>query len=328
MSSTPDPEVTSPGESDDHALFDIPADDPTEPGQDSSTDAEAAAAETDEAEETAEPESAVSESDQSESVAPVEPDARLFEAHDLALAALREITPETTIGPPAGYTVEDGGVVSLRFENRLAGYPGWFWTVSVAVVDGSEPTVLETELVPGDGALLAPDWVPWAERLAEYHAAQAALAEAGRDEDAEADLEDVEDLDASDFDDDGSSILHAGDVDGVDIDELADADLNGEEPDDDDSDDDDSDEDADDEDDSDDEDDDFDEEDEFAESDDEEDDLGGTFDDSDDDSDDDLDDDSDGDLDDDSDGDLDDDSDEDQDDGLDDEDDRRGFDAG
>ena len=27
--------------------------------------------------------------------------------------------------------------------------------------------------MPGDGALLAPDWVPWAERLAEYHAHQA-----------------------------------------------------------------------------------------------------------------------------------------------------------
>jgi hypothetical protein len=34
----------------------------------------------------------------------------------------------------------------------------------------------------------------------------------------------VDDLDAADFDDDGSPILHAGDVDGVDIDELDDDD--------------------------------------------------------------------------------------------------------
>src|SRR5690606_38729278 len=59
------------------------------------------------------------------------PDARLLEAHDLALAALREIAPDSTIGPAAGYIAEDDGVVSLRFENRMGGYPGWYWTVSV-----------------------------------------------------------------------------------------------------------------------------------------------------------------------------------------------------
>ena len=155
-------------------------------------------------------------------VVPVDPDPQLLAAHDLALAALREITPEATIGDAAGYRVEADGVVSLRFTNRLAGYPGWFWTVSLARVDDAEPTVLEVELLPGDGALLAPDWVPWAVRLADYHAAQAALAESAPGEDEE-ELEDVDDLDASDFDEDGSAILHAGDVDGVDIDELADS---------------------------------------------------------------------------------------------------------
>lgn len=161
--------------------------------------------------------------------APVEqetadPDPALLEAHDLALAALREITPAATVGDAAGYRVEADGVVSLRFGNRLSGYPGWFWTVSLARVEGAAPTVLEVELLPGDDALLAPEWVPWAVRLAEYQAAQVALAETPHasdddEEDAE-DLDDVDDLDAADFDDDGSPILHAGDVDGVDIDEL------------------------------------------------------------------------------------------------------------
>lgn len=171
-------------------------------------------------------------------------DPRLIEAHDLALAALHEITPASTVGAPAGYTVEEAGVVSLRFATTMEGYPGWFWTVSLAVVEDSEPTVLEAELLPGEGALLAPDWVPWAERLAEYQAAQAALAaeqgvaEAsdGDDEDGD-DLDDLDDMDASDFDEDGSPILHAGDVDGVDIDEL-DEDAVEDESDEDDSDDD------------------------------------------------------------------------------------------
>ncbi|MEN0022479.1 MAG: DUF3027 domain-containing protein [Microbacterium sp.] len=198
-------------------------------------------------------------------------DERLLDAHDLALTALREITPASTIGPAAGYLVEDDGSVSLRFENRLAGYPGWYWTVTVARVDDEEPTVLETELLPGDGALLAPEWVPWAERLAEYRAHQAELAEQAAaaaaeqndadasaendddlddvDEDEDEDLEDDsdEDDDLDDDDDDDDDLdddeltseprpVHGGDLDGVDIDELDDSDE--------DSDDDDSDEDA------------------------------------------------------------------------------------
>jgi hypothetical protein len=205
-----------------------------------------------------------------EAAEPASPDPRLLEAHDLALAALREITPASTIGEPADYRMEADGVVSLRFANRLAGYPGWFWTVSLARVEDAEPTVLEVELLPGEGALIAPDWVPWAVRLADYHAAQAAAqAESAADDDDETaegeELDDVDDLDAADFDDDGSPILHAGDVDGVDIDELADLHDDDSDEDDDDSDDEDDDsdddEDDDDEDDSDD-DDDFDDDDE------------------------------------------------------------------
>ncbi|MBS1906984.1 MAG: DUF3027 domain-containing protein [Actinobacteria bacterium] len=207
---------------------------------------------------------------------------RLLGARDLALTALYEITPAASVGPAAGYLPEADGVISLRFENRLGGYPGWYWTVSVAQVGDEEPTVLEAELLPGDGALLAPEWVPWAERLAEYRAHQAELAaSAQHDADANDSEElssdellagsDSDDLDSDDLDDDdldederdeAAPRLHAGDLDGVDIDELddsaADASDDGsdeddgseedesddDESDDDDSDDDDSDEDA------------------------------------------------------------------------------------
>ncbi|WP_243224642.1 DUF3027 domain-containing protein [Microbacterium sp. CIAB417] len=181
-----------------------------------------------------------------------EPDARLIDARDLALSALHEITAPSTVGPAAGHLVEEDGSLSLRFENRLAGYPGWYWTVTVARVDDEEPTVLEVELLPGDGALLAPDWVPWAERLAEYRAHQAELAEQAAaeasaavvDDDAEEDVDDEDADSEDDFDDDldldaeadedveddldldedaVSPRLHAGDLDGVDIDELDDS---------------------------------------------------------------------------------------------------------
>lgn len=193
-------------------------------------------------------------------------DERLIDARDLALEALREITPASTIGPAAGYTVEEDGTVSLRFENRLAGYPGWYWTVTVARVDDAEPTVLELELLPGESALLAPDWVPWAERLAEYRANQAEQAAAAAEaaaahedaedaaDDSDDEDDDLDDVEYDDDDDPEDRLLHAGDLDGVDIDELdeshdeddSDDDSHDDDSDDDDSDDDESDDDADD----------------------------------------------------------------------------------
>ena len=176
------------------------------------------------------------------------PDELASATRELALAALHEITPASTVGPAAGHSVEESGAVSLRFENRLPGYPGWYWTVSVAQVDGEEPTVLEVELMPGESALLAPDWVPWAERLAEYRAHQAELAEqaaaAGDDADEDSDESDDEESDEDEDDHEESDLLHAGDLDGVDIDEL-DADAEASDEDDDDPEDDSEDEDED-----------------------------------------------------------------------------------
>ena len=154
----------------------------------------------------------------------------LLAAVDLARRALAEITPEETIGEPAGHIVEGEDVVSLLFEAHMAGYPGWRWTVSVGrAEEDAAPTVLEAELIPGEDALLAPDWVPWSERLAEYQAAQEALASVaaeGEDGDDEQDDSDDDDEradfgDDDDFDDDDILNLHThDDVDGVDIDSV------------------------------------------------------------------------------------------------------------
>jgi len=180
-----------------------------------------------------------------------------FAQHEeLARAALAEITPVDGVGDYIGQVDEDGGAVSLLFEAAMPGYPGWRWTVSIATVEGAEPTVLEAELMPGDGALLAPDWVPWSERLAEYKAAQeaeaAANGEGESDEDSDESDDDESDDDESDeFDDEadedddeddvlGNDVLHGGDLDGIDIDAL-------DEPEEDESDDDESDDDDEDE---------------------------------------------------------------------------------
>lgn len=129
--------------------------------------------------------------------APV-PDETLIAAVELAREALQEITPASTVGEPAGHVVVDDHVVSLLFANTMPGYPGWFWTVTLSrTADDAAPNVLETELMPGDGALLAPQWVPWSERLADYRAAQEAAAAAAAD-DA---LDDADDTDEFDDDD-------------------------------------------------------------------------------------------------------------------------------
>ena len=169
---------------------------------------------------------------------------------DRARAALLEVTPEATVGEVLGYAVDDEHVVSFHFASVLSGYPGWHWTVTIARADEeSEVTVLETGLMPGDDALLAPDWTPWSDRLAEYEAAQAG-ADAGEgadgdlhergesdgddsdgdddddddDDDDESDDDDPDDDSEDDSDDDdelsGLPKLHGGDIDGVDIDEA------------------------------------------------------------------------------------------------------------
>lgn len=164
----------------------------------------------------------------------------LLNAVDVARAALAEITPADTIGAPAGHLVEGEGLLSLLFENRLGGYPGWYWTVSLSrEPDTGEVNVLEAELMPGDGALLAPDWVPWADRLAEYQAQKKAEREAaaaeGRPapeddfvsdgEAAEGDDESDDELDDEDLDEAEADDEDEDDVDGDDVDDLEVADL-------------------------------------------------------------------------------------------------------
>jgi hypothetical protein len=145
-------------------------------------------------------------------------DERLLTAVDQARTALLEITPADTIGVPLGHIVEGEHVMSLLFDCNLAGYPGWRWTVTLARVDeNSDPSVLETELTPGDDALIAPEWVPWSDRLADYRTAQELAAAVTRAEVLDIDDEESDD-DGSDDDDDED------DADGSDEDDEDDAD--------------------------------------------------------------------------------------------------------
>ncbi|GAA4672629.1 DUF3027 domain-containing protein [Frondihabitans cladoniiphilus] len=135
------------------------------------------------------------------------PEATDSSLYELARSALLEITRDDTLGEPRDIVTAEDGTKTVRFENTLPGYPGWLWTVGVAQVEGEEPTVLETELLPGETSLLAPDWVPWEERLAEYEAAQEHHdgAEDDSEGDDDSDDDDSDDDDDDDLDDDDDS---------------------------------------------------------------------------------------------------------------------------
>lgn len=145
---------------------------------------------------------------------------------ELARTALLDITTAETIGEPAGSIDEGDGVISVYFDTTMAGYKGWRWTVSIAHIDGGEPSVLETEMTPGETALLSPAWVPWADRLADYKASQDDQSSDNEDDDDDDsdDEDDDDDFDDDDVSDDDEALLHSGDLDGVDIDSLEDDD--------------------------------------------------------------------------------------------------------
>ena len=57
-------------------------------------------------------------------------------------------------------------IVTHLFDCTDPAYAGWRWAVTVVRAPRTKAvTVSETVLLPGHGALLAPDWVPWHERL-------------------------------------------------------------------------------------------------------------------------------------------------------------------
>jgi hypothetical protein len=142
----------------------------------------------------------------------------LTDAQRFALSALLEVQSPSTVGDFVSETDEGNDVVTYRFATTLPGYPGWNWAIAVAHLPEEEPTIVESELLPADGALLAPDWVPWSDRMDDYRAAQLALGEAALESDDDDDDDDDDDEDAF-----GSDNLHGGDLDGVDIDEIDDA---------------------------------------------------------------------------------------------------------
>ncbi|MGB3523462.1 MAG: DUF3027 domain-containing protein [Mycobacterium sp.] len=90
----------------------------------------------------------------------------LAAAVEQARSAVAEFSGADTVGEHLGVDYEDPTAATHRFGALLPGYQGWQWAVVVAAIPGAtEPTVSEVVLVPGPTALLAPEWVPWDQRV-------------------------------------------------------------------------------------------------------------------------------------------------------------------
>jgi len=94
------------------------------------------------------------------------PDRLCAEAVDLARAAAEEAAAPGVVGEHAGLESEGDRVVTHFFECKELGYRGWRWAVTVARASRAKFVTLdEVVLLPGPDSLLAPEWVPWSERL-------------------------------------------------------------------------------------------------------------------------------------------------------------------
>jgi len=94
-------------------------------------------------------------------------DPTLRGAVDTAREAAISIAEAGAVGEHLGMEMVEERLATHYFTCTARAYLGWRWSVSVARVPRSKVvTVCEANLVPGEGALLSPDWVPYAERLA------------------------------------------------------------------------------------------------------------------------------------------------------------------
>jgi Protein of unknown function (DUF3027) len=86
-------------------------------------------------------------------------------AVDEARAAVESDAPGL-VGAHLGASADDARVVTHYFATLDPAYRGWRWAVTVARASRSKTvTVDDVVLLPGEDSLLAPEWVPWSERL-------------------------------------------------------------------------------------------------------------------------------------------------------------------
>lgn len=91
----------------------------------------------------------------------------IFGALELAKqAAIEDSGKSEYVGEFYSIDTDDDRIATYLFQAKLPGYAGWMWAVTVAKVDDQGlPTICDVVLLPGVKALLAPNWIPYSQRI-------------------------------------------------------------------------------------------------------------------------------------------------------------------
>jgi hypothetical protein len=91
----------------------------------------------------------------------------IFGALDMAKqAVIEDAGKREYVGEFYSIDSDEERSATYLFEAKLPGYDGWRWAVTVAKVDEqSAPTICDVVLLPGTKALLAPNWIPYSQRI-------------------------------------------------------------------------------------------------------------------------------------------------------------------
>ncbi|GAA2112079.1 DUF3027 domain-containing protein [Microlunatus panaciterrae] len=96
----------------------------------------------------------------------IKPDAICAAAIEQAREAAVETAGVMGVGDHLGCTAEDDRLLTHHFACPHPGYVGWVWSVTLVRASRAKvPTINEVVLLPGEGALRSPEWVPWVDRI-------------------------------------------------------------------------------------------------------------------------------------------------------------------
>ena len=90
-----------------------------------------------------------------------------FNALEIArTAATSDSRDPKFVGELVSIDQEDERIATYLFESSLPGYSGWRWAVTVIKVDDqANATIADVVLLPGAQSLLAPEWIPYRDRI-------------------------------------------------------------------------------------------------------------------------------------------------------------------
>ncbi len=98
--------------------------------------------------------------------ASVAADSVIAAAIEIAREAALDVAGAGDVGEHDGVRAEGHRLATHYFRSTAPGYRGWRWAVTMARAPRAKlATVCEVSLLAGEGAIVAPAWMPWSERL-------------------------------------------------------------------------------------------------------------------------------------------------------------------